>query len=140
SLNPQNVGLKNEPNGYKGYAGNTPLESLVDAYAMKDGSQFSWDNPKEAAHPYKNREPRFYATILYDGAHWRKRPADARKLDPYGIIQTFSTITLPDGTTLPGIDTRSGPIQNWNGSYTHYYMRKYMDPSVNFLATAQTVP
>jgi hypothetical protein len=129
--------LGNGLNGSDGYAGNTPLEQMVDSYEMKDGSKFSWKNPKEAAHPYQNRDPRFYATILYDGAHWRKRYEDGQKFDPYGIVQTFSTLILPDGSTLPGIDTRSGPIQNWNGSYTHYYLRKFIDPDVDYLKTQQ---
>src|SRR5699024_5904342 len=42
------------PNGYHQWGGNTPTEQLVDAYEMKDGSDFSWNNPREAAHPYKN--------------------------------------------------------------------------------------
>src|SRR5699024_5103071 len=63
-----NPGLHNGPNGYHNWGGNTPTQNLVDAYHMADGSGFSWDNPQHAAHPYQNRDPRFYASILYDGA------------------------------------------------------------------------
>ena len=38
---------------------------LVDSYEMADGSKFSWDNPQQAAYPYQNRDPRFYACLLY---------------------------------------------------------------------------
>ena len=57
----------NNPNGYGGWGGNCPLQELVDAYeVVKDGvaSKFDWNNPEEKAHPYLNRDPRFYATIL----------------------------------------------------------------------------
>ena len=60
-------GINNGPNGYHNWAGNTPIQYLVDDYEMMDGSKFDWNNPEEKAHPYTNRDPRFYATIMYDG-------------------------------------------------------------------------
>src|SRR5690606_35000684 len=49
--------------------------------------------------------------------------------------------TLPDGSTRPGLDTRKGPIEDWNGGYSGYYLRKFIDPSVNHSSsTKQTVP
>lgn len=136
-----NPGLHNGPNGYHNWGGNTPTQNLVDAYQMADGSEFSWDNPKQAAHPYQNRDPRFYATILYDGADWRERPADVAGIDPDGIIQTFTQITAPDGSTAPGIDTRDGSVENWNGSYTGYYLRKFIDQDVKHSTSVkQEVP
>ncbi|MEX0771293.1 MAG: RagB/SusD family nutrient uptake outer membrane protein, partial [Balneolaceae bacterium] len=120
----------NGPNGYRGWAGNTPLQSLVDAYEMADGSEFDWNNPQHAANPYENRDPRFYASILYDGAPWVEPPSFRDPYDADGIIQTFETLTLPDGSTVPGVDTRSGPIEDWNGSISHYYLRKFIDPTM----------
>jgi hypothetical protein len=107
---------------------------------MKDGSKFSWGNPVHAAHPYENRDPRFYATVFYDGAHWKKRTSDGEVFDPVGIIQAFKTLKLPDGSTLPGIDTRNGPIENWNGSYPNYYLRKFVDPNNDHRSVAQEIP
>lgn len=135
-----NVGLWFSPNGYDGYGENSPIQVMVDAYEMKDGSEFSWDNPQEAAHPYANRDPRFYASVFYDGAPWKKRYSDAQSYDPVGIVQAFTKLTLPDGSTLPGIDTRNGPVENWNGSYTNYYLRKFLDPSNDLLSASQEIP
>jgi hypothetical protein len=120
----------NGPNGYRGWAGNTPLQSLVDAYEMTDGSEFDWSNPEHAAAPYENRDPRFYASILYDGAPWVEPPSFREPYDANGHIQTFEVITLPDGSEAVGVDTRNGPIEDWNGSYTRYYMRKFIDPTL----------
>jgi hypothetical protein len=135
-----NIGEYFMPNGWDGWSENSPTQQFVDAFEMKDGSKFTWKNPKEAAHPYENRDPRFYAEVLYDGAHFRPRFSDAASLDPHGIVQTFKKITLPGGKTLPGLDTRNGPIQNWNGSYTGYCLRKFIDPEVNWKESPQTVP
>lgn len=135
-----NVGTWFSPNGYDGWGEESPIQQMVDAYEMRDGSEFSWDNQTEAAHPYENRDPRFYASIFYDGAHWRKRYSDGAGFDPVGIVQAFKELTLPDGSTLPGIDTRQGPIENWNGSYPNYYCRKFLDPTNDHLAIAQEVP
>jgi hypothetical protein len=100
----------------------------VDDYEMADGSKFSWTNPTHAAAPYANRDPRLSATILYDQALWRPRPADVKEIDPVGkvIIRSVQTAT---GWT-PGLDTRDGPIEDWNGGYSGYYLRKFVDPTV----------
>jgi starch-binding outer membrane protein, SusD/RagB family len=135
-----NVAMWFSPNGYDGYGENSPVQQMVDAYEMKDGSKFSWDNPAEAAHPYENRDPRFYATIFYDGAPWRERWADGQAFDPVGIVETFKTLTLPDGSTVAGLDTRNGPIESWNGSYSNYYLRKFVDPDNNLLSVSQEIP
>lgn len=133
-------GLHNGPNGYHNWGGNTPIQNLVDDYQMIDGSDFDWNNPEHAAAPYENRDPRFYASILYDGAPWRERPGDMTELDPVGIISAFTELKLPDGSVVGGLDTRDGPIEDWNGSYSRYYIRKGIDPTVNHQFDKQEVP
>ncbi len=82
------LGLFNGPNGYHNWAGNTPIGLLVDDYEMMDGTQFSWTNPAKKPHPYDNRDPRFYASILYDGAPWKPRNLISGNVDPANQIQT----------------------------------------------------
>lgn len=135
-----NPGLHNGPNGFHTWGGNTPIQNLVDDYRMADGSKFDWSNPAEAAAPYANRDPRFYASIAYDGAPWRPRPDDVKSLDPVGIIQTFRALKLPDSSVVPGLDTRDSPVENWNGAYSGYYIRKFVDPSINAQFTKEQVP
>lgn len=122
-------GLANGPNGYHNWGGNTPIQELVDDYEMVDGSKFSWTNPVHAAAPYSNRDPRFYASILFDHAPWRPRPSDTKDLDPDGKVIIRSVETAP-GTWTPGLDTRDGPVEDWNGGYSGYYLRKFIDPAV----------
>src|SRR5699024_9919531 len=121
-----NPGLDNGPNGYHNWAGNTPLQNLVDDYEMADGSEFDWNNPEHAAAPYENRDPRLNASILHDGSDWVERPSDAVQYDGDNVIQTVSQLQLDNGSTVGGVDTREGPIEDWNGSYTGYYLKKFI--------------
>lgn len=135
-------GINNGPNGYHNWAGNTPIQQLVDDYQMMDGSKFDWNNPAHSADPYANRDPRFYATILYDGADWKPRPSDVAAMDPNDQIQTGSYAN-GSGGVIPGLDTRDSPIENWNGSRTGYYVRKFIDadPAVaDNQSSAQVIP
>jgi hypothetical protein len=122
-------GLCNGPNGYHNWGGNTPIQELVDDYEMTDGSKFNWSNPAQAGAPYVNRDPRFYASILYDQALWRPRPNDAKDMDPIGKV-IIRSVETASGKFTPGLDTRNGPIEDWNGGYSGYYLRKFIDPNV----------
>ncbi|WP_234734696.1 RagB/SusD family nutrient uptake outer membrane protein [Tellurirhabdus bombi] len=126
------VGLHNGPNGYHNWAGNTPVSLLVDDFEMMDGSKFSWSDPAKAATPYANRDPRLYATILYDGATWKPRTADVAAKDPVNQIQTgtYEVVNASGAKTMiAGLDTRKSSVEDWNGSYTGYYQRKFTDPN-----------
>ncbi len=118
------------PNGYNSWSGDTPLQNHVDAYEMADGSEFSWDNPDQAAAPYANRDPRFHANILYNGRLWRPRSGGAAEQDPRGVIQTGFYEVPGQANLRPGLDTREGPIQNWNGTRSGYNMAKFLDQNV----------
>ncbi len=135
-------GINNGPNGYHNWAGNTPIQNLVDDYEMMDGTKFDWNNAAHKAAPFEKRDPRFYGTVLYDGAPWKPRPSDVAALDPANQIQTGY---YPDGAggKLNGIDTRESAIENWNGSRTHYYTRKFIDPNpalADNQSSAQVIP
>lgn len=135
-------GINNGPNGYHNWAGNTPIQQLVDDYEMMDGSKFDWNNAAHKAAPYENRDPRFYVTIMYDGAPWKPRPSDVKDRDPADRIQT-GYYDDGTGTFINGIDTRESPIENWNGSRTHYYTRKFIDANpalADNQSNAQVIP
>jgi len=129
SQGPGMVALYHGPNGYHEWAGTTPTEALVSKYTLADGTEFDWDNPAHAAAPYDNREARFYATVLYDGAPWKPRTDDVVKFDNFNELQT-GFYTFSDGTIVNGVDTRQGPVEDWNGSRTGYYFKKFADPRI----------
>jgi hypothetical protein len=135
-------GINNGPNGYHNWAGNTPIQQMVDDYEMMDGSTFDWDNADHASAPYDNRDPRFYASVMYDGATWKPRPSDVVGIDPMDQIQT-GYYDDGNGGTINGVDTRESSIENWNGSRTHYYHRKFIDPNPSLAdnqSSAQVIP
>ncbi|SEQ92975.1 RagB/SusD family nutrient uptake outer membrane protein [Neolewinella agarilytica] len=135
-------GINNGPNGYNNWAGNTPIQQMVDDYEMMDGSYFDWDNAEHAAAPYDNRDPRLYASVMHDGASWKPRPPASRSFDMVDQIQT-GYYDDGAGGTINGVDTRESSIENWNGSRTHYYHRKFIDPDPALpdnQSNAQTVP
>jgi len=123
------IAFTNSPGGYGGWGNTNPLNNLVDAFEMADGTKFSWSIPEHAESPYENREPRFYASINCEGAPWRTRPDNGKALDPVGVIQV-GFYEQADGSWNSGLDTRSSPIAAFAGTYTGYFMRKFINPAV----------
>ena len=101
----------NAPNGFGGWGGNCPMQNLVDDFNMNNG--YPIDDPLsgyDPQNPYESRDPRFYATILFNGAPYRGRD-----------IEVF----LPEGKDSPDGN------EPWNTSPTGYYMRKFLNDEVD---------
>lgn len=140
---------RNGPNGINNFGRNGPMAQAVDSYQMMDGSNFfdhfkivpdeefgTYVNISEKftyENPYYFREPRFYGTILYDSAVWQPRFPNLAERDPLGIYDRRTRIVIENGVVvseIKGIDTRSGPIENWNGNYGGYILKKFMDDEI----------
>jgi hypothetical protein len=80
-----------------------PAQSLIDEYKMKDGLPIDQSPLWDPHHPYDNREPRFYASIIYDGAEFAGKTY-ANPGDLYNLQR---------------------------GIYTGYFRRKGIDPTLN---------
>jgi hypothetical protein len=132
------------PNGYGGWGSDGPTQQLVDYFLMADGSKFDWNNPVHAAAPYENRDPRLAGSILCDGVPFQTRIAATIGWDPVGIIETANSIEYIDDSgqkaTRPGLDTRKGPFEDWNGSYTGYYINKFINASYPVSSDTQEIP
>ncbi|WP_315823943.1 RagB/SusD family nutrient uptake outer membrane protein [Paraflavitalea speifideaquila] len=119
------------PSGYHGWAALAPTQNLVDAFGTANGKYISdptsgYDPQK----PYVNRDPRFYANIVYDG----------RSLGSANFVDWRKSSSNPDGTLAEfyegGLDSPQG-IDTWNNSETRYTFRKYMDTTYDFNVTTQ---
>jgi hypothetical protein len=107
-----NIDKVNTPNGYHGWSGNIPTQALVDDFEMNNGKMINEPGSGyDPDNPYQNRDPRFNADIVYQGAHYRGRETE---------------FYLPGG-----LDSRDGP-ESWNYAPTSYTMRKFMDESLDF--------
>ncbi|MEO6730385.1 MAG: RagB/SusD family nutrient uptake outer membrane protein [Ferruginibacter sp.] len=122
----------NGMNGYHGWTSTEPTQNLVDNYEMMDGTKFDWSKPAQAAAPYENRDPRFYASIFYDGCKWKPRTTDGAGTDPYGEVQfgTYEVGTAGAAKAYFGLDTRNSSIENWNGTRTGYSIRKFANDNM----------
>lgn len=103
-----------EPFGVVNYSivESAPTQDLVDAYRMKDGKTITESPLYDPAHPYENREPRFYESIIYDGAPFRDGFIYTRKGDPYNAVDRSRTKWVTP---------------------TGYYIRKTYDERINGL-------
>ncbi|MFH1321710.1 MAG: RagB/SusD family nutrient uptake outer membrane protein, partial [Bacteroidota bacterium] len=130
------------PNGLDEFGRNGPLQRMVDSYEMSDGSKFfdhfdivadNYIYKNSTFHhesPYYDREPRFYASVLYDSCVWKARFANLADRDPLGIYSRRTRVTMQGGVEISrvfGIDTRNGPVSDWNGTYGGYLTKKWMD-------------
>ncbi|MDP4204964.1 MAG: RagB/SusD family nutrient uptake outer membrane protein [Bacteroidota bacterium] len=91
-----------------------PTQELVNSYLMMNGDSIHDSNSGyDENNPFVNRDPRFAATVLFDGGKWR----------------------MPNGTDITiKIKPGSGTIDEYkpgsgNNSLTGYYMKKYYDPT-----------
>ena len=151
------MGLWHGPNGYHNWAGTTPTQDLVMSFEFEDGTMpegMTKPGESQKGNPYNGREPRFYATVATDGNEWgRPRPSDAATLDPtpmgrlqagyYEVTDGDVELTFRDGVkrrAMNGVDTRQGPIEDWNGSWTGYYEKKLIDTKVDAQNIKQEVP
>ena len=117
----QNQAMTNEiynlPAGIDGFYGYTnPTQEMVDAFEVIDpvtheAVPFDWNNPVHAANPYENRDPRFYASILYNDYLWGASLSKAYKIETY-----------------EGGAHRDKNLQN--STKTGYYFRKTLDERV----------
>ncbi len=98
----------NFPSGFTNARGGTcPSQDLVDAYEMSDGTVFSWSNPAQAKDPYLQRDPRFYASIIYNGAKYAK----------FANRTNYTFETFEGGVNAQGLSK----------SETSYFLMKFMD-------------
>jgi hypothetical protein len=94
-----------------GGGSNQPSKELIDAFPMKDGRKITEASaafPYDAQLFYKNRDPRFDATIAYNGAVW-----------PLNNVSNYKIWTYFES----GKSTEQGKASN-----TGFYCRKAIDP------------
>lgn len=111
--------LWNGRNGSNGFTGENPTQNLVNAYEMTNGELPYLNeelplkvNPAsgyDESNPYAGRDPRFAASILYDGSVWAGRETE---------------------TWHGGLDSPESSIGSWNASKTAYALKKFMVESI----------
>jgi hypothetical protein len=113
------------PVSWGGWGIGAPIQSMVDAFEMADGTPY--DRATHGQDPYVNREPRFYANILYDGAQYSEVTPRVPGVPEIGSkVQTGRYIYAAGDTTL-GYDRYGGALKEpGNATRTGYYCHKYV--------------
>lgn len=109
-----------------GWGNSNPSQMLVDAFEMQNGKPFDWNNPESAAHPYENRDARFYASILYDGVVWKDTAlslSSNRYVWDEDDRRKWKNVTdnLPNGMYCSKVESTK----------TGYFIRKHQNESVS---------
>ncbi len=103
----------------------TPTQGIVDAFEMADGTPY--DRETHGQNPYENREPRFYANILFDGAEFSSTIPRVPSVEEIGTkVQTGRYVYTP-GDTVLGYDRYGGALKEaGNATRTGYYINKFL--------------
>ena len=112
-------------NDMKGGAYGVPTQEIVESYELAEGGfpdWSSWHGSTSNTPPYDKLEPRFKATILYNGSPWK-----GRKIEPYlggtDGWAAWKTDKEPKGKTVTG-----------------YYLRKLVDESFDVTSSGSNHP
>ncbi len=111
--------------GQNGGAYGVPTQEIVESYELATGGfpdWSKWHGTTTETPPYAQLEPRFHATILYNGAAWKDRTIQPYEggLDGWA---TWKTIKEPKGRTVTG-----------------YYLRKLVDETYNVTTSGSSQP
>jgi hypothetical protein len=106
-----------------------PTQEMVEAYEKSDGTQVDWTSWKTGTEttlrpPYDDLEPRFHATVIYNGSVWQGKTMENSVGGTNGAFLEYGTDTYPKGRTTTG-----------------YYLRKLRDESltqITVYASSQT--
>ena len=101
-----------------GWSAFVPIQDLVDAYEMSNGltiEEAKASGQYDPVHPFKDRDPRFYSTILFPGADWA---------NIQGVERIYNTLDIK----INGEDNKDHIAHSNNSSKTGYSLRKYMNP------------
>ncbi|MCR5758897.1 MAG: RagB/SusD family nutrient uptake outer membrane protein [Bacteroidales bacterium] len=109
--------------GQQGGGYGTPTQEMVESYELAAGGfpdWTPWHSSTTAEPPYAQLEPRFHATILYNGSSWKER-----KIEPFvggtdGWCQ-WAKEPQPQGRTTTG-----------------YYLRKFVDETHDLSQRSQS--
>jgi hypothetical protein len=152
---------------FQGFGSNGPTQNFVDRFEViqYDGlgnpigtEKFDWTNPNHTGdNLYKNRDPRFYFTVLYNDVFWISRNIETwRDGSNYGkdinpkdhlythtgyYLKKFWPKELQNSTPSPGSSTMPGFYYRYGEVLLNYAeaMNEAFGPDVDGLGRANTI-
>jgi len=107
-----------------------PYLELIDAYDNKDGSsgKIDWANTTGYMPDIvKNKDPRFHATILYNGMPWVQDTVTI-----WSGIYVNGNLLNDESQQYQGMDEVGRDQKTVQGSRTGFLMKKFLDPKRHF--------
>ena len=103
----------------------TPTQEMVESYEKTDGTTIDWTpwhGTTTTPPPYAQLEPRFHATVIYNGCSWKGHVMQNSVGGQYGKFMGYREDVYAKGRTVTG-----------------YYLRKLMDEAhtdlINYKST-----
>jgi len=101
----------------------TPTQEMVEAYEKNDGTKIDWsawhvNGGTSTPPPYSDLEPRFQATVIYNGSIWQGKTMENCVNGTNGRYMGYRDDTYTKGRTVTG-----------------YYIKKFRDESNTDLTT-----
>ncbi|MEN7546307.1 RagB/SusD family nutrient uptake outer membrane protein [Rapidithrix thailandica] len=103
------------------YNTNAPLLDLANAYLMEDGLPSDLSPLFDAANPYENRDPRFYATVVFPGDTFMGEEVSETRFAITGFGQKKYSIYDEEAAPADKADLKS------KQSETNYIVLRYAD-------------
>lgn len=110
--------LENAPMSEGGWGGAVPSLNLVDEFGMIDGKPYTESPLYDDQHPYDNRDPRFYASIYYQGSTFKGIPFEHWK---GGKDYTHAGLLTTGFFLKKGIDETIPDYYAYNGAPIDQY-------------------
>ncbi|MGQ8335572.1 RagB/SusD family nutrient uptake outer membrane protein [Sunxiuqinia sp. A32] len=115
----------NQPISYKPFIASVtnPTLEMVDSYEFNDGSpgsSINYDQEIDTKELYKNKDPRFHATILYNQAFWIDTPVETHYFTIESDIATDNRVRNLSGRGKDVNNVAAGATQ------TGFCIKKYL--------------
>lgn len=125
------VGIQSDMLGGSWNGGESVTENLAECYGWADGSPVNPTDPKYLTDPYTGRDPRFYQTIMYNGA------VNSMVSNLSRTVQIWNEAY--DNSTAKELLVTEQKVAKSGYTYTGYYNAKLCDPVFNISSQAKSV-
>ena len=116
---------------------NRPTLEMVNAFPMWDGRPIAGNPGYDTLYFWKNRDPRFYATIAYNGAVWELNGVTGRRQWTY--VGAESNNPTPSGFyTRKAVNPEDDAFQAFNGQ-TQWIELRYAEVLMNLAEAANAI-
>jgi hypothetical protein len=125
------VGIQSDMLGGSWNGGESVTENLAQSYGWADGSPIDPTSSKYLSDPYTGRDPRFYQTVMYNGA------TNSLVANLSRTVQIWNEAS--DNSVAKELKVTEQKVALNGYTYTGYYNAKLCDPVFNISSSSKSV-